>query len=397
MSVTRNNKEIDGAITQVVSHLSSMIEDNVELVLTPSSGGLIKKTQLQLMFSIKYDDPLKQLVHELIVTHAAATEKLGPGGFRRLLSLLSNNHDSACDDLVTRHATSQDVIEIVTQMIKHRPEVAPVVWDAVRLAGFAGRVIVEKTSSTMMSVELVCGYTFELTSMLSLDFSFVQPRIVCIDGYVESVSEVHHLLEAAASAKEPVIVFLRGASDDVKHTLRVNYDRGSLRVMPVCVPFDLDGMNTLVDLSVVSGTDVVSSLKGDLISSIKFEELPTIEQVTMFRNRIVLLEKRTSRNVAVHCSALRERRLKQHVEDVGKILDKRIRSLSPNHVVIRVPNDINFVVNSQAIDYALRSVKSAVDYGVSDHGLAATEYAARVHASRCRKSLNDLGCVVLDA
>lgn len=267
--------------------------------------------------------------------------------------------------------------------------------EALQLAGFAGRIIVEKTTATVPSVELVRGYTFELQQILPVDVSFNNPRITCIDGYIEQVAEIHHLLEGAAAAKEPCVLFVRGVSDEVKHTLKVNYDRGSLRIVPISVRFDLEGMNTLVDLSIVSGCNLISSLKGDLISNIKFEELPYVDQVTVFKGRVVMTGSKTSARVSSHVHQLRSRRSEEKIDDVGRLLDKRIRSLTPNHVVVRLLDDKDFITSSQAIDYALRAAKTAVDHGLDEAGrLVATELAAWHQATQCMRVLSDLGAYI---
>jgi chaperonin GroEL (HSP60 family) len=151
-------------------------------------------------------------------------------------------------------------------------------------------------------------------------------------------------------------------------------------------------MNTLNDLSVVCGCDLASSLKGDLISSIKFHEAPYVDQVTVFKGRTVVANTPTHGHVAAHLANLRSRRENEQVDDKGKLFDKRIKSLSPNHVIIRLPDDKDFVTRSQAIDNALRAVKSAVDFGITETGdLVATELASRVHADRCVKTLLEMG------
>ena len=90
-------------------------------------------------------------------------------------------------------------------------------------------------------------------------------RIACIDGYVESVSELHLLLEELSEAKVPCFLFVRGMSEDVLHTIKTNNDRKTLMVFPYIVPFDLDSVNTIVDIAVSAGTDVLSNLKSDKI------------------------------------------------------------------------------------------------------------------------------------
>lgn len=276
-----------------------------------------------------------------------------------------------------------------------RPEIAAAAQEALRLAGFGGRVTVEKTTSPKISVELVKGYVFELEQLLAINASFEKPRVFCIDGTIEAVSEIHHLLEAASSAKEPCVVFLRSASEEVKHTLTVNYNRGSLKVVLLAAKYDMDGMNTLVDLAIVLGCDLVSSLKGDLISSIKFEDAPRVDRVTFHSGKTTVFHAATHRRVAQHVADIQRRRSEHQLDVSQSLLDKRLKSLQPRQVVVRLPDTRDFVVNSQAIDTCLRQVKSLVDYGVSpNQTLAATELAAVVYAEKCVSQLNQLGAVL---
>lgn len=396
MKEVYTSQDVQGAVRRIGVRLRSIQDQHVQKVVARVHGRPVIHTQLQLLFNMKFDNKVDRRLYELIVTHAAAAEKLGPGGFSRFLDLLEDYTDGSPTpqkQVVPAHATVHDVDRFIDRYgSRGGTRTVAMLKDALRLAGFTGRVIIEKTTSLMPSVELVRGYTFEIQQLLPIDFNFIRPRVACIDGYVESVSEVHHLLEAASEAKEPCILFIRGASEDVKHTLKVNYDRGSLRVIPLGVRFDLEGMNTLVDLATVTGAVLVSSLKGDLISSVKFSELPYVEQVTVFRGRVIVTDSKNRLAVKGHMSKLRERRANERVDDVALLLDKRIKSLSPNHVIVRLPDDKDFVTNSQAIDYALRAVRSAIDHGVDESGnLVATELAAQYHAKKCVQTLQNIG------
>ena len=399
MTEVYTSQEVKRAMRRIARSLKAVQHREAERFVVRVSGRPVVHTRMQSLFNLRFPSDLDRTLYELLMTHATAAEKLGPGGFNRSIELLLENFEAG--DIgntvplptTSRAPTSSDLVSIVERhAAPGGPKTAAMLRSALFLAGFGGRIIIEKTTSHVPSVELVRGYTFELQQLLPVDVSFVRPRVTCIDGYVENVSEVHHLLEAAAAAKEPCIVFLRGLSEDVKHTLKVNYDRGSLRVVPIGVRFDLEGMNTLVDLATVSGCDLVSSLKGDLISSIKFEQLPYVDQVTVFRGRVVVTNPMTYKRVGEHVSVLRKRRAEEKVDDVARLIDKRIKSLSPNHVVIRLPDDKDFVTSSQAIDYALRAVRSAIDHGVTPTGMpVTTELASQVHTRRCLETLSNLG------
>jgi chaperonin GroEL (HSP60 family) len=363
---------------------------------------------LQTLFNLKFDDELCQRVYEIIVTHATAAEKMGPGGFDRCIEQLLKNFELIergnqplnCSNFVkgtlsrVRHASKQDLDALVASYTKSRE--TSMLREALQLAGFGGRIIIEKTHSVVPSVELIRGYTFEVSPAFPVKAAFERPRTICIDGFIESASEIHHLLEAASEAKEPCLMFVRGLSDDVVHTLKVNYDRGSLRVVPIIVKYDLEGINAINDIAVVCGTDLVSSLKGDLISSINFNEVARAELAVVYPSKVVINNLSTKNAVAAQVKALLTKRKEQTlVQDVEKLIDARIRSLSPNQVVIRLPEDKDFVTSSQSIDYALRAVKSAVDFGLNEKGeLVSSLVGASVHADRCTETLVSLGTYV---
>jgi hypothetical protein len=195
-----------------------------------------------------------------------------------------------------------------------------------------------------------------------------------------------------------MLLFVRGLADDVKQTLKVNYDRGTLRVVPVIVKFDLEGINSLNDISIASGAGLVSSNKGDLISSVRLSDTSQIEKAIIYPKKVVIINSASKLSVETHVSFLRRKRAEESVSDVSTLIDARIRSLSPNHVVIRLPDDIDYVVSAQSIDYALRALRSLVDHGtVTINGkrtLTSTYLASQLHSNRCSETLASLGFVV---
>lgn len=395
MTETRSGIDVRKSAARTVSRVSPRLDR----ALSSDKGKVEVNAQLQALLRLRPNDRLDRSMQEIVLGHAVAAEKMGPGSLARFIDLLNTGASGVPQQsrVLGRHATVGDVDDIIDACSQAaQPVVRAMLRSAVALAGFGGRIIVEKTTASTPSVELVRGYSFELQPGFPVDFAFLQPRIACIDGFIESVSEVHHLLEAASSAREPCVIFLRGASDDVINTLRVNYDRGSLRVVPMVVRFDLEGMNTLVDIATVSGCDVMSSLKGELISSLDFSALPVVEQVTAFKGSTVIQESRTSTRVMTHVDRLRRRRAEEQVADLAPLLDARIRSLSPNHVVIRLQADKDFVVNSQAIDRSLRAVKACIDRGMDDTGSpVVSELAAQHHSHRCRQTLAQMGAALV--
>jgi hypothetical protein len=369
-------------------------------------------TKLQTVFNLKHPSSSDRLVHEIIMMHAVRAERLGPSGFDRCLEMLLEGFRLLGQGIPLEGVTKRLSVSTGTQA--KAPVSSDIPWlldrylsdrvtremieEAIDLAGFNGNIIVEHATGCLPSVESVRGYTFELSPLIPLTAYVEEPRIFCIDGFVEDVAELHHLLEDAAEAKEPALVFIRGMSDEVLHTLKVNYDRGSLKVIPIKVPFDFEGINTLADLCSVTGADLVTSAKGDLISSIDFRAAPHVERASIFANRLVIHETSTSRAVASQANKLREKRAEAEHDSLMRLFDKRLRSLTPNHVNIRLPDDRLYVQRAQAIDYTLRAVHSLLSHGTvmldNRKVLAATQVAGSIHAQRCLRTLSEAGAAV---
>lgn len=406
-----------GQVTQALRRVASRISQvrcNVnDRVLVSRPGGVLVHTRLQALFNLRFETPVEQAIHQLIVTHAHAAESLGPGGFDDCIELLLEKLDRYLDggqpvvekeklsDILgasVTYPTRDDVEWVLNEHLSSVDErTRSMLLNALNLAGFAGRIIIEKTKARP-SVELVRGYTFEQSPVWPLSVKLVKPKVVCVDGYIEAVSELHHLLEAASDSKESVILFVRGMSDDVKNTLKVNYDRGTLKVVPIIVKFDIEGINAINDIAIATGADLISSNKGDLISNIDLATAPRVESAVVHMNKVVITNTKTKVAVSIHVAGLRKKRADQKIDDVGKLIDLRIKSLSPNHVVVRLSDDKDYVVSSQAIDYALRAIRALVDYGTIHDGtrkrLSVSVLAARIHSRRCFETLTSLGAMV---
>lgn len=351
--------------------------DNLPFLLHDTSAGVC--TQLKSVLSIKCGLKLDSLVLENVLNYAISAEKSSPSAFSLTIKIINNllksrlrgteefNYVKYLSDALTQGVpspTSKDVEALSSRFLDNDViSLRELFMSAVDLAGADGTVIIERAPSREM-IELVTGYVFNLSPMINVTAKFIDVRVLLIDGFIESVSEIHSLLEQAAQSKEPLLLFVRGMSTDVQHTLAVNYTRGSLRVVPIIVPFDVEGINTLKDIAIVSRGDVVSSNKGDVISLVKFESAARIEKATVYGDKVILTNDKSTADVDIHVKALKKMREDRSINQIEDLYNKRIRSLSPRHVIVRLKNDMEFIRRSQALDYAFRGVKSLRDHGM---------------------------------
>lgn len=329
-------------------------------------------------------------------------ELIGPGGFDECIETLLSVPNGCCSHTLktsldslkvkeTRLATDSDVRSLLGRLPHDLSDVLLTVFEMV---GFNGQISIEKTRSRS-SIELFRGYTFKVkTAIPCVASTFLSPYVGCIDGFIESVGEIHHLLETAYEARATLLLFLRGLSDDVKSTLKLNYDRGTLRVIPVVVPFDLEGINVLNDIATVSGVDVTSSLKGELISSLTIHNMKSIPKASIFSDKITLVNSATKASVLSQIKMLRTKRSDD--ETLSKLIDDRIKSLSSNQVVIRLFDDEHFVTNSQLIDRTIRGLSTLRKHGVFlDGTLAGPKIAGTFYAMKCLEAINSKSIITI--
>jgi chaperonin GroEL (HSP60 family) len=226
----------------------------------------------------------------------------------------------------------------------------------------------------------------------------INPKVIVFDGYIENVSEIHHLLEKSFEAKEQVLLFHRGISADVLNTLVQNWKRGTLRIIPIQVPFDLEGINQINDIAIVCKSDLISSLKGDLLTSVKYECLSNIDQAITSNNAITILNETSSLDVKLHRNNLYKKRLESH-EDVQKYIDVRIKSLSPGLVTCYIPDQFDFFQKKQNIDRVLRAYRCLLNHGTiiinNDKLLTTTAISILKYVPIIETSLKSLGAIVV--
>ena len=184
------------ALHIVITRLAYLHKNVNDRVLVAHKGGILVHTRLQTMFNLKFAVPIEQSLHEVIMSHALAAERLGPGGFDACIERLLEKFDvhSSSDQSAEHSMNSSDILGIGATV----PSALDVDWvltehlsianiktqamlrQALNLAGFAGRIMIEKALGKP-SVELVRGYSFEQNPAWPISVKLERPKIVCFE------------------------------------------------------------------------------------------------------------------------------------------------------------------------------------------------------------------------
>lgn len=293
--------------------------------------------------------------------------------------------------------------DVVSSHASHRA--LGVLRDAISLGGFDSRYVIERSSSPNpdVTVETVLGYNFSLDSAVNIDsWEAENVSLLMVDGVIESVTEIHRVLTFAAEKKVPIVIVARSFADDVRQTIVTNNARRSFSVLPIVVPADARNINTIRDISIVCGSSVVSSITGEVLSGKTGESLISVNAVRFLRGNLTIVGgERTAAATDAHRCSLVESRQEAHHEMLPHF-DSRIKSLTPNHVLVRVPS--RGLEDSGLFDDitdVFRLVRAIHEYGVhidenGDIDVTLRALSALRFAKAQLKLLFSLGAIVVN-
>jgi chaperonin GroEL (HSP60 family) len=248
---------------------------------------------------------------------------------------------------------------------------AVAVKEAIKLAGIEGNILLEEHDQANIIVELQFGYNFKVYPFKGFIPQFgtwatSNAKVLLVDGMVEKVSELDRVLTKSFETKMPLVLIAQGFSEEVIATLHANNSRGSFNIMPIRLEQSLEALNMLNDIAVVSGCDVVSTLKGELLTYVNYDSLPVVDKVSLTEKVITIHNNSTRGNVIVHLNYLNNRRKDQAenatVSDVADLTTKRIQNLLAHIVKINIPKGSANRFKGP-VDNAIRACRTAYTYG----------------------------------
>lgn len=332
---------------------------------------------------IRYSDPVLSLQHQILLEHMAKSDRIVEDGSKTLVEMLLAKETAVQRSFSFFKPSCKSLLQELDR--KFSIEIVDIVATAVALAGPTGKVVVEKSRSGKTGVELKIGAEFNVISPTG-DFCYVDPYVVLVDGFLESANELEHLFVEASDSLCPVLLFCRGASEEVLHTISVNMKRGALHVRPIISKFDENGINTFRDVSAVTHSSVITSDMGSLISSASLKNSSVVKKAT-FSSGILSIEPKDAHSTANHVSKLLEKLDTADENFNFDLIRKRAVSLSARRAIIYIADCIDFPVLRLEIDRALKSFSQLVRDGICNEYEAYKQAALYAVYKSCNESL----------
>ena len=221
----------------------------------------------------------------------------------------------------------------------------------VNISNFKSKeVIVEKKNS--MSFEAM--YDFDYFE--NINYKIKNYNFIIIEGLIDTVGEIHHLLYTASEDKQSYVVFCLGVNEEVKKTIIENNRRNITKVYPVCFASNEENINVLNDISVLhNGTEIISALKGQTISQEIRKKLCKGKEINFYRGGMNILPTSDNLKIEVHKRFLEKRINESQNETNSEILKKRYKKFQLKKLNIFLPEDVSRNIDQKReIQYVLR-------------------------------------------
>jgi hypothetical protein len=211
-------------------------------------------------------------------------------------------------------------------------------------------IVMVKKTDLVFDLEFDTSYIEKYGSLVFEEYNFI-----IIDGMIDSIGEIHHLLHAASENKEPYVIFCYGINPEVKHTIITNNNRGITKVFPIDITVNESSLNILNDIAIISNDEVISATKGQTISQAVRNKLKKGKRIKIEKNRFTLKQLCSNQVLKNHRKFL-YKRIDETDNDTNKAyLEKRYKRINTKAVSIHIPETLytnnHFI---RELDYFLR-------------------------------------------
>ena len=263
--------------------------------------------------------------------------------------------------------------------------VSSIVLESLRVGGISTKIKFQHSNIDVPIIEQINSYSFNVIPDINVvashdrdEWEREEINVICIEGFIEKVSEIDCVLSLASQEKVPLLIVALGFSSEVISTIVLNNKRKTFDVM-LCTPEQTqESVNDLGDIASVTGSKFYGYQTGPLSTSFDPEDFDQKIKKAKVENFDLTIENtRTKKAVQKRVSNIKKSLGESDIKD--DYLRKRIDSLTSSQVIINLPekSSQSKFNEIEQFDLALRTARSLISFGVSKDGSfpAASIYA----------------------
>lgn len=304
--------------------------------------------------------------------------------------------DLAVDELIENlssqavEVSSDDEIrQVATVSANGEKELGKLIANAILTVGQDGVVTVEEAKGFSSSLNVVAGARVErgylspyfVTNQDKMICELEKPVVLICNKRLDSLKEITPFLERILSSQRSLLIIADDIDGDAMQGLVVNKMRGALKVCAIRAPgLGEQRYDTMQDLSVILGTEVVHSSDISRLNQVNIDELGSCNKALISRNETILVGCKTNEDLREsRVAEIRSTLESTPDDDHRKFLRQRLSLLAGGVAVLRVggATEAELRERRDRVDDALHATQAAMKEGILPGGGVALARAGR--------------------
>jgi chaperonin GroEL len=259
-------------------------------------------------------------------------------------------------------------------------EIGETIADAIDKVGKDGVVTVEESNTFGMELEFAEGMQFDkgflsphlVTDPERQEAVLDEPYILLANQKISAVHDLLPVLEKVMQTNRPLLIIAEDVEGEALATLVVNKLRGTFTAVAVKAPgFGERRRNSLSDMAVLTGGQVVSEELGLKLDSLTLEHLGRARRVTVTKDDTTIVEGGGDPKAVNERITQVRRLIEEATSDWDREkLQERLAKLAGGVALIRVgaATEVELKEKKHRIEDAVSATKAAIEEGIVPGG-----------------------------
>ena len=165
-------------------------------------------------------------------------------------------------------------------------------------------------------------------------------KVIVLDGVIQSIGEIHHILHDSAENKTSYVIFCYGTSDEVKHNIIINNKKNITKIYPICLNFNENTLNVLNDIAILHDVNIISANNGQTIST-ESKKLKSVGiKLRISKDSFSFIPVCSKFKLLSHKNFLNDRIKNAAIDSNKEVIINRYKNLFSKNLKIIIPEDI---------------------------------------------------------
>lgn len=285
-------------------------------------------------------------------------------------------------DKIKVNITTDDEIKNVALVSSNNDtKIASLLTEAIKEVGRDGIITVEDSKSINDELENVNGIEFAsgykshhfITDNNTQEVILDNPNILIYDGKITTAKQLIPLLDKVVNTDNQLLIIADEIEGEALAVLIVNKIRGGLNIAAVNAPsYGEKRVNFLNDIATVTGTQVISKDKGEMVESANdLSLLGHAKKVKISNNKTIIVDGDSNEEEVISlATSIKESIKTAESTYLKEQLQERLARLLNGVAIIRIgaETEMELKERKDRFEDALNSTKAAVEDGILPGG-----------------------------